>query len=56
MHFIPCLQIMGLNLNDSDDLTDDQLKAAFRAAAMKWHPDKHVTGAHTVTVMRVCGT
>lgn len=38
-------QIMELSLDDSDDLTDEQVKAAFRAAAMKWHPDRHRTGA-----------
>lgn len=43
--FFPPRQIMGLSLEDSDSLTDDQVKSAFRAAALKWHPDRHRTGA-----------
>ena len=44
---------MELSLEDSDDLTDEQVKAAFRAAAMKWHPDRHRTGARGATQYRL---
>mmetsp|Transcript_11233 Transcript_11233/g.31835 ORF Transcript_11233/g.31835 Transcript_11233/m.31835 type:complete len:597 (-) Transcript_11233:689-2479(-) len=35
-------KLLGLNESYASDLKEDDIKAAFRAAAMEWHPDKQV--------------